>query len=606
MLQHRWVITILLFCCQSIAVYATDRANYSLSRTTITVSGLNSGFTREVEKKGFNPSLNQHQVQIAYTELESVQNLVATYNTGKKDIALKATEFTDHSLLTSSFYDGLRAKRFVFPETAMGNYFAYSYTVQAKELIFLSSLPWYSEKQTDTLEYIINLPEGLSLIYRIDGDTVSNGTFSITQKGSQYVFRYIKDADQEFKKLNYDEAPLIRLLVLDKNVNQASTKETFDYFGAWYQKLIAPQVKLPSEMPNIFKVALGDTSVSAERMFNFIKSNVNYIDIENGIGAIQPRNMLDVYNNKQGDCKDMANLLCQSLRYMGYEAHLAISSTLSHRFDLDFPTISSANHVICVLKQDGKWIYLDATERYGTFGIPSRQIQGRHILILHADHSELNYVEPVVANENKLVSRLNLTTNQNQFEGTALYTLSGFQQYDLQFYRNYHTASEFQNKADKYFSSFSPSITHTYTSCPENDLKAPLVYNATIKTGKVITQVGAKNYISTTFLPWPHQLPDKIDTAATYVTYMQYLNQYEVALNFNEPVKLLGSPTQTFEKDGFKFNFKVEQVNDQQLVVTYQCQIDHLIIDKEKIKTLIELNEAILQTFSKAITYEKL
>src|SRR5690606_12687568 len=114
---------------------------------------------------GYNPTNNEHQVRIAYTELEQILYLIASYNNGKKEIPLKPTDFKDYSLLTSSFYDGLRAKRFVFPATVTGNHFAYSYTIVGKELMFLSALPWYSEKPTDTLEYHIILPDSLSLLY---------------------------------------------------------------------------------------------------------------------------------------------------------------------------------------------------------------------------------------------------------------------------------------------------------------------------------------------------------------------------------------------------------------------------------------------------------
>jgi hypothetical protein len=75
----------------------------------------------------------------------------------------------------------------------------------------------------------------------------------------------------------------------------------------------------------------------------------------------------------------MAFLIHSILKSYEIESNLALSASITHAFDLDFPSIASADHIICCVKKNGKWIYLDATEISCQYGFPSTQIQGKHI-----------------------------------------------------------------------------------------------------------------------------------------------------------------------------------------------------------------------------------
>src|SRR5690606_35368364 len=98
--------------------------------------------------------------------------------------------------------------------------------------------------------------------------------------------------------------------------------------------------------------------------------------------AIVPRDCNFVNLKGRGDCKDMANLLYAIYKEFGFEVYPAISRTRSRNKKLDFPSLSLANHMICVLYLDGNPVFLDATERFCAFGDPSLQVFNTEVFVV--------------------------------------------------------------------------------------------------------------------------------------------------------------------------------------------------------------------------------
>ena len=74
----------------------------------------------------------------------------------------------------------------------------------------------------------------------------------------------------------------------------------------------------------------------------------------------------------------MANLIFQALRFKKIESYLAMMPTISHASDFVFPSLSCANHMICVAHINSG-SFLDATDEANVFELPSRHTQGRTV-----------------------------------------------------------------------------------------------------------------------------------------------------------------------------------------------------------------------------------
>src|SRR5690606_38984039 len=91
-----------------------------------------------------------------------------------------------------------------------------------------------------------------------------------------------------------------------------------------------------------------DTLKWVQEVYETIQRKISYVDIEDALGALIPRAPGMNWNNKYGDCKDMAFLVHSILKSKGVTSYIAISRSLSLEDTFDFPSISLANHVICV------------------------------------------------------------------------------------------------------------------------------------------------------------------------------------------------------------------------------------------------------------------
>ena len=195
-------------------------------------------------------------------------------------------------------------------------------------------------------------------------------------------------------------------------------------------------------------------------LFDFVKSKVSYIDFENGIGAVQPRDVNKILNMRLGDCKDMSNLLCQSLRYLGFDAQLAISATNTYSYNLEFPSIAAANHVICVVPRNNQLVYLDATSSSCIYGYPSTHLQDKNILVIDDDSTYLEIVPKVPLHKNKSTYTCQLKLNQNELTGFFNYKMHGLSQMSIRHLKNSVGESLFAAYQKNYLEHFAPKINH--------------------------------------------------------------------------------------------------------------------------------------------------
>ena len=127
-------------------------------------------------------------------------------------------------------------------------------------------------------------------------------------------------------------------------------------------------------------------------IFNWVQDNIRYIAFEDGLGGFIPRDAASVCNKRYGDCKDMANLLFEMLNHAGIEAYRAWIGTRNRPYKYkEVPTPMVDNHMITAVIIDGETIFLDATDSYVPFGLPSAFTQTKEAL-LGIDENSYNIV----------------------------------------------------------------------------------------------------------------------------------------------------------------------------------------------------------------------
>lgn len=594
------VILLCFLFSASIAI-SQDGIHYINRKEVITADPENNSFSKEVYMEGDCVGGVKNKAQIYFGELQKPHNIKASYTLNESDKWRKVSKkkFITSSLLTSAFYTGIQKTRIPFPEIPKPYRFRYSYEMENEDLLFLSLLDFSDAEHTDTFSYEIILPDNFELHYQINDSLKAYDLVHCEKSMKNGKLKYAFSATpNKGKSYPRGESSLVRLIVTPKGVNP------FVHFNNWYASLVRPNTILTREVKaEVEKQVIGltDDMERIQAIFDLIKDRTSYIAIENGIGAVMPRDVNEIWTAQQGDCKDMSNLLCQSLRAIGYDAQLALSATIGHTFDLDFPSLSSANHVICVLKFNGEWLYMDATEREGFFGYPSRQIQGRNIFIVDDIEGELHLVPKVKATENKVSHQLGLTKNGNALTGTAEYNYHGLSQIDLRSWIKQVGSNRLEIGLESYLENQSSNL--NFTNVELSNKEDICRINAEIYSERNFTNIRKKYYLSLAFLPFPHgQEGYAKDTEVNF--YKTEYQQFTVLLKLDAPVQVQNFEPVSIKAEGMSFEFNVIQKERDQIEINYKYVNELLFLNNEAMNAFREINILIKETLRKSIIYE--
>ncbi|MFK8103329.1 MAG: transglutaminase family protein [Saprospiraceae bacterium] len=596
-------LIILTFCIAPLLANAqpAEKIHYLKKTTHTSVNPTENTFLQTVNCKGICPAQQKEWISIYCGELDQLTNFKANYiNKKGKRKSIKKKQFNKSTALTQSFYSGIEKTTFFFAAQDRAFPFTYRYQKKTKDLMFLSSIALYDHLTTDTFHFEILVPTGYTLAYRLD--SLSAKVFATKQVQEPRATRYLFSSNaQQRKGVSQQDLPKIRMMV--HKSDQAPT----DFFNDWYFNLVKPHSSLQEESLQEILTHIPQTAAPMETIaaiFNFVKEKITYIDFENGIGAVQPRDVNQVLQHKQGDCKDMSNLLCQALKYFGFEAYIAISATLSHPYDFDFPSLASANHAICVVKLGEDWLFLDATEDYGIFGLPSRQIQDKHVFLVNEDQGQVLKVDKVTAAKNAVFHRLQLQQEGQILTGEGQYEYHGLSQIDLQFLQHYTSES----KVHRYLSkSFEQKFSNTELSSFQllnSDSTTAINYQCEIN--KMFTQIGQRVYLSLDFLPKPHQLPTKIAEDETFVTYESQHRALHLTLTLDKVVQLKPFEKINFEAEGLRFQMDIQQSEATKIEVYYLYENEHVQLAPHLVKSYNQLNQLIQESLQKSIIYESM
>lgn len=583
---------------------AAQEFTYLHENHIFTISDDGSSFIKDVSFSGQMPAKKSQVISIYFTELETIKNIevkITSFN--NKERFLKKKDIVLSSVNTSNFYGGLQRYSFELPAEVLPYKVTYSYTLHHTDLMFLARLGFYYKSNKETIQYEIKVPNSHALTYKLSEEVESKKLLEYNSKldgnYTSHSFISIPESRDTIAEKDFPFRANVQTIVHPKGV------EPFAFYNKWYQKLVEPHSVLNETTKAAIDQEIEGLTTRTEKiaaLFSLVQKRINYIDFENGIGAIQPRDVNDIFAKKQGDCKDMSNLLTQSLKYAGIEANMAISSTLGHFTDLDFPSLSSANHCICVVPEGEDYVFLDATESNGIFGFPSRQIQGRNVFVINDLEGELTDVPVVSMEDNKAIYEMKLVQKGIDLGGSCDVELNGMSQLDLKNYAQSTTETIVKQNIEAYYSRQANNLKFSDLELKEEYKKTS--FTSTVKSSRIFTNLGKKYYLSLNFLPFPHEhvQSEKEEDKTFYNTQKR---QFEITINLEQTVSMQGFEAINESREGIQFQFEIEQLSPRELLIKYEYQNENLKIEDEKLKAYNEINEIIRTAFAKTIVLVK-
>ena len=171
----------------------------------------------------------------------------------------------------------------------------------------------------------------------------------------------------------------------------------------------------------------------ARNIYSWVQHNIKYVAFEDGMGGFIPRGAGLVCSRRFGDCKDMASILTEMMNAAGIPAYFTWIGTrdLPYKFSqTPLPLVS--NHMICAIKLNGNFIFLDGTDPTCVFGMPSSMIQDKEAMIAISEKEYKILKVPVIdKSKNVLIDSTWLELTPNGIKGKIKRTVSGYLAMDI-------------------------------------------------------------------------------------------------------------------------------------------------------------------------------
>lgn len=165
-----------------------------------------------------------------------------------------------------------------------------------------------------------------------------------------------------------------------------------------------------------------------EKIYNWVQAGIKYISHTDGMEGFVPRSGTDVFTCRYGDCKGMSNLMHGLAKAAGVQTHRTWigSRDIPYTYE-EVSTPLVDNHMILSYVSEDTVIFLDATDSYLPFGMPTQFIQDKQALIgIDETTYKLETVPIPKAEDNTWTDTVWVKVDDNGISGTGKLFISGY------------------------------------------------------------------------------------------------------------------------------------------------------------------------------------
>ncbi len=358
---------------------------------------------------------------------------------------VKVTDFKTEDVYDGSyFYHDNKQKSFKFPGSDPGTKINLSYREVIKNPRFLGSSFLVSYLPTLNSEYSISYPSNVDVKFKLFNTEKIDVKHTKEVNGNTTTLTW-KVANQDAYE-SYPGAPNLRYYTphivayigeIRLKDNTVSVLPNLDGLYNWYYSLIKDvNAEEDSTLKAITQDLVEDLPGKDEKaraIFNWVQDNIKYVAFEDGMGGFIPRPAASVCRKRYGDCKDMASIITDMMKYAGVEAN--ITWVGSDELPYDYTEIATPvvdNHMIASYRNEkDEVVILDAVGSYTPYGYPTDFIQGKQALISKGEGKYEVYRIPVVDKEkNREVDFVSMRLEGEKLVGTGKIEAAGYNKFN--------------------------------------------------------------------------------------------------------------------------------------------------------------------------------
>lgn len=380
----------------------------------------------------------------SFNEINEIRGSTVNLKNNRKFTLTNSAINTFDAEQEDIFKSDAKLKQFSLPAVEDNSEIEYSYHNILKQPRFLSIFRFQNPLHTDVARLQIKCDPSIEIGFKLFGNYQDKISFTKTKEDQLDLYTWEAKGIPEFEPEEAMCSPLYytpHIVYYVKNYQVDGKKEELlgkpENLYKWYMSLIkdinkTDQSKLKNKTLELIQGKNSDFD-KAEAIYYWVQKSLHYVAFENGMGGFIPREAAEVYDKLYGDCKDMANILNEMLRYAKLNSNLAWIGTRHKPYTYEeVPTPQVDNHMITNLQIDGKSYFLDATDKFCPFSYPSAMIQGKEAMIAKTENDfKIETVPQVSAQDNKVGITMQLKLAEKEIVGEASVRISGLQKSEL-------------------------------------------------------------------------------------------------------------------------------------------------------------------------------
>ncbi len=305
---------------------------------------------------------------------------IVVYRNGAEINKLNAADFKiiqQETGASEHLYDGRLSALIHLKDIRIGDVLSYSFTIKGRNPInegkFYEEFNWQFNEEVDKIYMRLLHNPGRKLQFKDNGETPKPAVTRLANGLQEHLWKKNKVPALVFDSQIpswYDPTPVtyisempswgavVQLLQKSYQIEKALTEQQW---RALEKQLFLPQDNMDEKLT---------------KLLHFVQNDIRYLGLENGISAYKPHPPAQVLEQKFGDCKDKALLLCALLQKLGVNAYPALVNTyLREQVAEQLPSPAAFNHCIVSMHYQDSTYWFDATSNsqggtYKTVSLP--------------------------------------------------------------------------------------------------------------------------------------------------------------------------------------------------------------------------------------------
>ncbi len=357
-----------------------------------------------------------------------------------KNYSVKDFE-TAEVLSERNFYDGRKSTSFTYPNARPGAHLTLEYKEQLQDARFVNPYYFNSFYDTEMAIFEIDVDEDIELEMKTYNDPESKIRYETSSKKGRIYHKWTMESIPGFEPESSapsfrSVSPTVAVRVKSYETNGESkavlrdVSDLFSWYSTWIDSIKDGEInnEIKAVVDSIKQDSPTEKSL-VNGIYDWVKSNIKYLAIENDMEGFIPRDPNTIYQQKFGDCKDMSCMLVNMMDHAGVESHFTWIGTRDIALSYEeFPAPFIDNHMIATyVTPEGDYWFLDATDEYLPLGYPSEFIQGKQALIYMSENDfKLKEVPAAPFHNSGLRDSSKLVIEKDQLRGQSQTEYRGY------------------------------------------------------------------------------------------------------------------------------------------------------------------------------------